>query len=567
MVPTQFQPKLFTILKEGYSKDQFLSDLVAGIIVGIVALPLAIAFAIASGVRPEQGLYTAIVAGIIVSVFGGSRVQISGPTGAFIVIVYGIVQNHGYGGLAIATLIAGVMLVLLGLARLGTLLRFVPYPLIVGFTSGIAVIIFTSQLNDLLGLQIQNLPVDFVHKWIAYAENIASSDMVTVLTGGCSFLIIVLWPRVTRKVPGSLVAILVVTAVVQFFHIPVETIGSRFGAVPDSFPIPTIPAVTWQTVMSMFSPAVTIALLGGIESLLSAVVADGMIRSRHRSNIELIAQGAANIIAPLFSGIPATGAIARTATNVKNGGRTPIAGIVHAIVLLITMLLFGQWAALIPLPTLAAILVVVSYHMSEWKSFVRLLRSPRSDVAVMLVTFFLTVVVDLTVALEVGILLAALLFMRRMAEVSQVNAITRDLREDQDDDETETRLSIPDGVEVFQVYGTLFFGAVEQFTESIRSVQRKPKVLILETSRLLAIDATGLRALEDIVAQFTTHGSRLLISGIHKQPLSALTQSGLLDQLGEEILHGSLSEALEHAKKIMNPSEHAKSEQLKGTHP
>lgn len=560
----QFEPKLFTILKDGYSKEQFFSDLVAGVIVGIVALPLAIAFAIASGVRPEQGLYTAIIAGFIVSAFGGSRVQISGPTGAFIVIVYGIVQSHGYSGLAIATFLAGVMLVLMGLARLGTLLRFVPYPLTVGFTSGIALIIFTSQLNDLLGLRIQNLPPGFVEKWIAYAGGFSSLDPVALLTGGLSLLIILLWPRVTRKIPGSLVAILLVTAFVHLLHIPVETIGSRFGEVPSTFPAPVVPAVTWQTVSSMFSPAVTIALLGGIESLLSAVVSDGMIRSRHRPNMELIAQGAANILSPLFSGIPATGAIARTATNVKNGGRTPVAGIIHAVLLCLIMLLFGQWAALIPLPTLAAILIVVSYNMSEWQSFVRLLRSPRSDVAVMIVTFLLTVIVDLTVALEVGILLAALLFMRRMADVSQVNAITRDLKEDRDDEDSEVRLSIPDGVEVFQVYGTLFFGAAEQFTESIRSIERKPKVLILETSSLLAIDATGLRALEDLVVQFSTHGSHVLIAGIHKQPLFAIQQSDLLDRLGEDAITGTLSEAIERASALLKEAD-SKSERPRRT--
>ncbi len=549
---THFEPKLITILKQGYSKQQFLSDLVAGIVVGIVALPLAIAFAIASGVKPEQGLYTAIIAGIVASVLGGSRVQISGPTGAFIVIVYGIVAKHGYDGLAVATLIAGVLLVIMGLARLGTLLKFVPYPLTVGFTSGIALIIFSSQLKDFFGLRMDSVPADFAEKWISYAQHFASFDFSALAIGSASLFILIFWPRITHRIPGSLVAILLVTAAVQVFHIPVETIGSRFGSVPNSLPAPRIPQVSWQTITAMFSPAITIALLCGIESLLSAVVADGMIRTRHRSNMELVAQGVANIITPLFGGIPATGAIARTATNVKNGGRTPIAGIIHAVVLLLIMLVFGHWAALIPMPTLAAILIFVSYTMSEWRSFVKILKSPRSDVAVMLVTFFLTLIVDLTVAIEVGIVLAALLFMKRMSEVSQVNAITRDLREEREEEEEgDTKLSVPKGVEVFEVYGSLFFGAVDQFTESMRAIEEKPTVLILETRYLLAVDASGLRAVEDLLSQLKHQGTTLLISGIHKQPLFAMTNSGLYDKIGEDNVCGNLSEALERATAII----------------
>ena len=542
-------PKLFTVFRAGYSRRQFLEDLTAGTIVGIVALPLAIAFAIASGVKPEQGLFTAVIAGLMVAAFGGSRVQIAGPTGAFIVIVYGIVRTYGYDGLAVATLIAGVILIIMGLARLGTLLKFVPYPLTVGFTSGIALIIFSSQINDFLGLRIVDLPADFIGKWVVYATHAGTVDLTSLAVGSASLAVILIAQKFVPRIPGSLLSILALTAVVQLFHLPVDTIGSRFGSVPTMFPAPRLPDVSWDMVTRVFSPAVTIAMLGSIESLLSAVVADGMIRSRHRPNIELIAQGAANVLSPLFSGIPATGAIARTATNVKSGGRTPVAGIVHAVVLLLIMLLFGQWAALIPMPTLAAVLLVVAYNMSEWHSFVKTLRSPRSDVAVMVVTFTLTVVVDLTVAIQVGVILSAMLFIRRMAEVSQVTPLTKDLREVDDEEDAEQRAEkVPDGVEVFEVFGTLFFGAVEQFTETMRTLERPPRVFILETRNMLAIDATGIRAMEDLHGRLAGSGTRFIVSGLHKQPLFALTQSGLLDRLGEENLCGTLEEALEQAR-------------------
>ena len=548
----RLEPKLFSILRKGYSKEDFLSDLVAGVIVGVVALPLAIAFAIASGVKPEQGIYTAIIAGLTVSVLGGSRVQIAGPTGAFIVIVYGIVQRYGYDGLAIATIMAGVFLVIMGLARLGTLLKFIPYPLTVGFTSGIALIIFTSQINDFLGLRIQNLPSNFYEKWFVYAQSLRAVDLTSLFVGLGSLLIIIFWPRISHRIPGPLVALLLATAAVQLLKIPVETIGSRFGSVPHGLPSPRIPQVTWQTLTGLVSPAITIALLGSIESLLSAVVADGMIRSRHRSNMELIAQGAANILSPMFGGVPATGAIARTATNIKNGGRTPIAGIIHAATLFLILLFFGQWASLIPLPALAAILVVVSYNMSEWHSFMKVLRSPMSDIAVLLVTFALTVIVDLTVAIEVGVVLAALLFMKRMSEVSQVNAITRDLQEEREEEESMIpKRIVPEGVEVFEVYGTLFFGAVDQFTESMRFLENKPLALILETRNLLAVDATGLRALEELTFQLAHQKTHFIVSGIHKQPLFAMQQSGLLGRLGEDNVCGTLDEALQRASELL----------------
>jgi SulP family sulfate permease len=551
-LPKDLRPKLLTVLKGGYSRDQFVADLTAGVIVGIVALPLAIAFAIASGVKPEQGLYTAVIAGFVVSALGGSRVQIAGPTGAFIVIVYGIVQGYGYDGLVVATLIAGVLLVVMGLSGFGTLLKFVPYPLTVGFTSGIALIIFSSQVNDFLGLGIRDLPADFVEKWSVMFSHAAGVSWPAIAVAGASILIIGGFQRFAPRVPGSLVAILAVTAVVHLAHVPVETIGSRFGSVPNMLPAPTIPDVSWQTITRVFSPAVTIAMLGAIESLLSAAVADGMIRSRHRSNMELVAQGTANILSPLFSGIPATGAIARTATNVKSGGRTPVAGIIHSVVLLLVMLFFGPWAALIPMPVLAAILVVVSYNMSEWHSFVRLLKSPRSDVAVMLVTFALTIVVDLTVAIQVGVILSAMLFIRRMASVSQVTPLTRDLQEvDEGEAETGGQGPLPEGIEVFEVFGSLFFGAVDQFTETTRALKKKPKVFILETRNLLAIDASGIRALDDLHAQLSRDGTRFMICGIHKQPLVALSQSGFVDRLGEDNLAGSLEEAVEIVKKML----------------
>ncbi|MFZ4592458.1 MAG: SulP family inorganic anion transporter, partial [Ignavibacteria bacterium] len=495
-----FIPKLWTTFKEGYTKEKFFADLSAGVIVGIVALPLAIAFAIASGVKPEAGLYTAIIAGLIVSVLGGSRVQIAGPTGAFIVIIYGIVQKYGVDGLMIATIMAGVILILMGVARLGTLLKFIPYPLIVGFTSGVAVIIFTSQIKDIFGLQIADLPPDFISKWIVYFQNFSAINYNALFVGGLSLVILLFWPRISHKIPAPLVVIIVVTIIVQVLDIKVDTIQSRFGAVPNTLPAPTLPHITWEKVMGVFSPAITIALLGAIESLLSAVVADGMIRSRHRSNMELVAQGVANIFSPLFGGIPATGAIARTATNVKNGAKTPVAGIIHAIVLLLIMLFFGKWAALIPIPTLSAILLIVSYNMSEWRSFKKLLRSPKSDIIILVVTFLLTVIIDLTVAIEVGVVLSALFFMRRMAEVSQVNAITKDIKDELDGkyENEQSDIKMPEGVEIFEVFGSLFFGAVEQFTESLRSVEKKPKYLILELQHLLSIDATGLRALEDL---------------------------------------------------------------------
>jgi SulP family sulfate permease len=549
----KLEPKLLSILREGYTRKQFQGDLAGGLTVGIVALPLAIALAIASGVKPEQGLYTAIFAGFVIAVLGGTRTQISGPTGAFIVIVYGIVQKYGYDGLVVATLIAGVMLILMGLARMGALLKFIPYPVTVGFTSGIALIIFSSQVSDFLGLKIERVPADFVEKWIEYARHIATANVYTIGVGVASLLIIIFWNRITHKVPGQLIAILVVTAVVQIFQLPVDTIESRFGGVPNSLPIPHIPAVTWSMVQEMFSPALTIALLAGLESLLSAVVADGMMGTRHRSNMELIAQGTGNIVSVIFGGVPATGAIARTATNIKSGGKTPIAAIIHCIFLLVVLLFIGKWAALIPMATLAAILLIVAYNMSEWREFVHLLKSPRGDVAVLLATFLLTIFIELTVAIQVGVLLAAFLFLQRMSTETQVSVITGNL---EDDDEVRARdmsqIKIPDGVEVFEIYGSLFFGAVSQFKESIRFVAKKPKVLILRMRDVPTIDASAMHIFEELAEEAREHGYAIVFSAVSRKVYRVMRQSGFVELVGKKNFAGDIFGALEIAERYIS---------------
>src|SRR5450432_1796784 len=512
------RPKLFDTLKS-YKRQQFTKDLMAGLIVGIVALPLAIAFGIASGVSPEKGLYTAIIAGFIISAMGGSKVQIGGPTGAFIVIVYGIVQQYGVNGLIIATFIAGVMLIIMGFARLGAVIKFIPHPLIIGFTSGIALIIFSSEIKDFFGLKMGAVPSDFFEKWKSYIANFHSLNIYTLSIACAAVVIILLWPKVTHKVPGSLIAILVTTVVVQIFHLPVESIGSRFGAIPSSLPSPVIPHLDFATIKSLVRPAFTIALLGGIESLLSAVVADGMIGGNHRSNMELIAQGVANIFSSIFGGIPATGAIARTATNVKNGGRTPVAGIVHAITLLLIMLFVGKWASLIPMATLAGILVVIAYNMSEWENFISVLKGPRSDVAVLLTTFFLTVIIDLTVAIEIGMVLAVFLFMRKMIKFSNVSVLTSQI-DDQSDETDKGAISnyeIPKDVEVFEIKGPLFFGAAYKFKDSIRFIERTPKVLIIRMHLVPIIDATGIHVLEEVIKETYKNGTKIILSGISSE--------------------------------------------------
>ena len=547
-----FVPKLVTTLKD-YNRQQFANDLTAGVIVGIVALPLAIAFAIASGVSPERGLITAIVAGFLISALGGSRVQIGGPTGAFVIIIYGIVQKYGLEGLTAATLLAGVMLLAMGFARLGSVIKFVPSPLVTGFTSGIAVIIFSSQVKDFLGLRMGAVPANFFEKVAAYGSNIGTVSTPALGVALLSLLIIMLWPRVNRRIPGAFVALIATTALVQMAGIDVETVGSRFGTISATIPPPVLPRLGIAEWTALVTPAFSIALLGAVESLLSAVVADGMIGSRHRANMELVAQGIANIASPLFGGIPATGAIARTATNVRNGGRTPVAGIVHALTLLLITLFFGKWAALIPMATLAAILVVVAYHMSEWRTFREEVRAPKSDVAVLLTTFFLTVAVDLTVAIEIGMVLSAFLFMHRMSEVTAVNAVTQQLaREARDEADVPlsqlTPRSVPAGVEIFEISGAFFFGAAEAFKETLRAVGSKPKVLIIRMRDVSLLDSTGLRALRDVVRHGRAERTLVLIAEIHAQPMAALERSPTFEELGEGQIYMTLEDALDRAR-------------------
>jgi SulP family sulfate permease len=533
-------PKLLTILRGGYSARQFGADLGAGLVVGIVALPLAIAFAIASGVSPERGLYTAIIAGFLISALGGSRVQIGGPTGAFVVIVAGIVAQHGLAGLTIATIMAGLMLIGLGVARLGGIIKFIPYPIVTGFTSGIAVIIFSTQIRDLLGLQLAEVPAEFFAKWVTYAEFLPTASLAAAAIAATTLLILTVWPRVSHRIPAPFVALVVTTTTVWWLGLPVETIGDRFGTLDFSLPRPSLPVVDERLLVGLVGPAITIALLGAIESLLSAVVADGMIGTRHRSNMELVAQGVANVVTPIFGGIPATGAIARTATNVKNGGRTPVAGIVHALVLLLIALFAGGLAAHIPLAALAGILVVVAYHMSEWRTFVAEIRTaPRSDAAVMVTTFLLTVVVDLTVALSVGMVLASFLFMRRMAEVSNVQAITREvLEQDQLAEETRERWRglVPRGVEVYDVNGPFFFGAAESFSDILGQVSGRPKAIIIDLEGVPAMDSTGLRALSTLVTRRTRENVPVFVVGLQPQPRELILRSPVADLLGRDRL-------------------------------
>lgn len=548
-----FRPKLLDTLKN-YSKQQFIKDIMAGLIVGIVALPLAIAFAIASGVSPERGLYTAVIAGFIISALGGSRVQIGGPTGAFIVIVYGIIQQFGINGLIIATFIAGIILIIMGIARLGAIIKFIPYPLIVGFTSGIALIIFSSQMKDFFGLQMGEVPADFTDKWKRYIAHFRSVNIYAFLISAGTVAIIVWWPLLTRKIPGSLIALLVATVAVQLLHLPVETIGSRFGSITSSFPSPVMPDIDFGTIQKLISPAFTIALLGGIESLLSAVVADGMIGGNHRSNTELIAQGTANIFSSVFGGIPATGAIARTATNIKNGGRTPVAGIVHALTLLLIIFFIGKWVALIPMAALAGILVIVAYNMSEWENFISVAKGPRGDAVVLLTTFFLTVLVDLTVAIEIGMVLAVFLFMRNMIKFTDVSTITGEITEKEDvvDTHALSNYEILPAVEVFEINGPLFFGAAYKFKDAIRFIKKPPKVLIIRMRHVPIIDATGIRTLREIHKESKSRGAKLILSEVlSKQVMDELRTARLLFAVGKANVTDTFEQALKRSQAVI----------------
>jgi SulP family sulfate permease len=544
----------------GYTRSQFLTDLTSGVVVGIVALPLAVAFAIASGVTPERGLYSAIVAGFLISLLGGSRVQIGGPTGAFIVIVYGIVQTHGVEGLLVSTIMAGLILVAMGLARFGTVIKFIPFPVVTGFTSGIALVIFLGQIRDLLGLQMEEVPSEFFPRITAYAEYFPTLNLSSALVaGGCLFILIV-WPRIVRRLPAPIVALVLATLAVHIFRIPVETLGDRFGAVSSTFPHPSLPDVDLAMVRDLIGPAFAIALLAGVESLMSAVVADGVLGTRHKSDMERVAQGAANIIAPLFGGIPATGGIARTATNIRNGGRTPVAGIAHALTLLAIILFFGRLASLIPFAALAAILVMVAYHMSEWRSFRAELSGPKSDVFVLLTTFSLTVLFDLVIAIEVGMVLAAFLFMRRMAEVTDVEAVMGGEPPQGDVDQaTAVRGEVdghlvPRGVEIYEIHGPFFFGAAQKFRDRVESLTRRPDVLILRMRRVPTIDSSAINALRNVVHQSRRSGSVVLIAELPQLPTRTLSRSAAIGEIGRENLFPTLEEALRKAEAVIATS-------------
>ena len=552
-----FRPKMISAMRN-YNRTTFMADLMAGIIVGIVALPLAIAFGIASGVSPEKGIVTAIVAGFVISAFGGSRVQIGGPTGAFIVIVAGIIEQYGMQGLTVATLMAGVFLILLGILKLGTIIKYIPYPIIVGFTSGIAVTIFTTQIKDLLGMSMATVPSDFIEKWIAYIQNLGTIDPWSALMGLTSVAIIALTPRFSKKVPGSLVAIIVVTIVALLLKhyagvTTIETIGDRFS-INSTLPQAAVPALSWEVIKSLVGPAMTIAVLGAIESLLSATVADGVIGDHHRSNTELIGQGLANIASPLFGGIPATGAIARTMTNINNGGRTPIAGIIHAVVLLLIFLFLMPLAQYIPMACLAGVLVVVAYGMSGWRSFVALMHNPKSDITVLILTFLLTIVFDLTVAIEVGLLCACLLFMRRMAETTDVRAIYDeiDLNEDADMQKGNLdHLTIPEGVEVYEINGPYFFGAGNRFEDIMARYGNRPKVRIIRMRKVPFIDSTGLHNLENLCLMSQREGITIVLSGVVPKVERVLKNNGFNQLLGEENICNHIDLALVRAREIV----------------
>lgn len=560
MVQTfDFKPRLLQCLKN-YNRKTFVADLMAGIIVGIVALPLAIAFGIASGVTPEKGIITAIVAGFVISALGGSKVQIGGPTGAFIIIIYGIIQQYGMEGLTIATLMAGVFLILFGLLHLGTIIKFIPYPIVVGFTSGIAVTIFTTQVKDLFGLNITSVPSDFIEKWICYFNNFSTVNLWSSVIGIVSVVIIMLTPKVSKKIPGSLVAIIVMTVAAlllkQFAGVEsIETIGDRF-AISNSLPEATVPALSWETIKNLVSPAITIAILGAIESLLSAAVADGVIGDHHNSNTELIAQGVANLASPIFGGIPATGAIARTMTNINNGGRTPIAGIMHAVVLLLIFLFLMPLAKYIPMACLAGVLVVVSYGMSGWRSFLALMKNPKSDVTVLLITFFLTIIFDLTIAIEVGLIIACLLFMRRMSETTDVHIISNEINPDDEDSDMHLgnieHLTIPKGVEVYEINGPYFFGAGNRFEEIMATLGDRPQVRIIRMRKVPFVDSTGIHNLTNLCEMSQKEGIQIVLSGVTEKVHSQLDKAGFYDIVGQDNICSHIDIALDRAKEIIN---------------
>jgi SulP family sulfate permease len=555
-ISLEYKPVLWTTIKS-YTKERFIKDLMAGVIVGIVALPLAIAFGIASGVSPEKGLITAIIGGFIVSFLGGSTVQIGGPTGAFIVVVYGIIQNYGTEGLAVATLMAGVFLLLMGLFKLGSVIRFIPYPIVVGFTSGIAVTIFSTQIKDLFGMQIEKVPADFISKWGGYFEHLNTVSVWSLVVGLLSIVIIVFSTRITKKIPGSLIAILLMTVVVYVFRkvtgdTSIETIGDRF-TLSASLPQPEKIAINMSTINQLFSSAFTIAVLGAIESLLSATVADGVTGKRHNSNTELIAQGVANLVVPIFGGVPVTGAIARTMTNINNGGRTPVAGIIHAFVLLLILLFLGPLTKHIPMACLAGVLIIVAYNMSEWRTFLSLLKNPKSDVAVLLTTFLLTVFFDLTIAFELGLLLDMFLFMRRVIETTHVSVCTDavDLSHESDVHIKEEVLVILSGIEVYEIDGPFFFGVANKFDECMKQMGDKPKVRILRMRKVPFMDSTGLHNLESFFRLSKKEGIRIVLSGVNAKVHSVLDKSGMADKIGQENICSHIDQAMKRANLLL----------------
>lgn len=559
MSNSYFAPRLLSELRH-YNKAKFAADLMAGLIVGIVALPLAIAFGIASGVSPSQGILTAIIGGFIVSALGGSRVQIGGPTGAFIVIIYGIVSdpNLGLSGLMLATMLAGIFLILLGVCHLGTIIKFIPYPIVVGFTSGIAVTIFTTQIKDLFGLTIAGkMPGDFLSKWLVYFQNFDTVDWVTTAIGVLSIVIIALTPKVSKKVPGSLVAIIVMTIGVYFLNtytdMKVLTIGDQFGEIKASIPSLQVPNLSWESVKSLFPTAMVIAVLGAIESLLSATVADGVCGDHHNSNQELIGQGVANLCTPLFGGIPCTGAIARTMTNINNGGRTPVAGIIHAAVLLVIFLVLMPLAAYIPMSCLAGVLVIVSYNMSGWRTFMQLMKNPKSDVIVLFITFLLTVIFDLTIAIEVGLLIACLLFMKRMAESTQIKVIADEIdpNDETDAEVHEEHLRIPQGVEVYEINGPYFFGIANKFEELMAAMEDHPKVRIIRMRRVPFVDSTGIHNLQNLCEMSHREGTHIVLSGVTPNVYSVLEHNGFCHLLGKDHICPNINVALERASAIV----------------
>lgn len=554
-----FKPRLFSTLKN-YSKETFMSDLMAGIIVGIVALPLAIAFGIASGVSPEKGIITAIIAGFIISLLGGSKVQIGGPTGAFIVIIYGIIQQYGEAGLIVATLMAGILLILLGVFKLGAIIKFIPYPIIVGFTSGIAVTIFTTQIADIFGLNFggEKVPGDFIGKWMIYFRHFDTINWWNTIVSIASIIIIAITPRFSKKIPGSLIAIIVVTIVVYLLKTyagidTIDTIGDRF-TIKSELPDATMPALNWEAIKDLFPVAITIAVLGAIESLLSATVADGVTGDKHDSNTELIAQGTANLITPLFGGIPATGAIARTMTNINNGGKTPVAGIIHAVVLLLILLFLMPLAQYIPMACLAGVLVIVSYNMSEWRTFKALLKNPKSDVTVLLITFFLTIIFDLTIAIEVGLVIACILFMRRVMETTEISVIKDEIdpNDELDIAVREEHLIIPTGVEVYEINGPYFFGIATKFEETMAQLGDRPKVRVIRMRKVPFIDSTGIHNLTSLCKMSQKEKITIVLSGVNEKVHNTLEKSGFYELLGKQNICPNINVALDRAKEIMN---------------